>query len=533
MTILRTLLLFVCLPLLVFATTAKIPHSSMPYDKVVQYISNNWPALTRDIANCGTYQDDKMSGKSVLNFPAHYTIPDKVTEAQKKCAIKIAYLPKSIVKNVRLGQHPSNEDGLLYLPCPYIVPGGMFNEMYGWDSYFIIRGLIEDQHIELAKGMVENFFFEIEHYGSILNGNRVYYLSRSQPPFLSSMVLSVYHALKLNHQQKIAWLQNAYQYIIKDYQFWTKSPHLAGNTHLSRYFDFNDGPVVETPNEINQYYKNAISYFLKHPQLRREFLAYKNQSSLYGPLYHLENQAAPIGLTKKFYQGDRAIRESGMDISFRFGPYGANTTDYAPLDLNSLLYKTEHDLEFICKELGKPKEAQYWHAQFTERGKRINTYFWNAKKGLFYDFNFRHNQQSTYNFITTFYPLWIGLATKEQAAAIIKNLKLFEHKGGLVTSTYQSGAQWDYPYGWAPFHLIALEGLRKYGYHQEADRISRAFLSNISQNFARDHTIREKYNVVTSSSNTKINIGYNSNEIGFGWTNGVFLVLLHQLNRHE
>src|ERR1700744_995686 len=136
--------------------------------------------------------------------------------------------------------------GLLYLPHKYVVPGGRFNEMYGWDSYFIIRGLVRDKRIELAQGMVENFFFEIEHYGSILNANRTYYLTRSQPPFLSSMVLAVYNALQSTDPAAAAsWVREAWPSLLRDHALWVSPPHLAGDTGLSRYFDLGHGPVPE------------------------------------------------------------------------------------------------------------------------------------------------------------------------------------------------------------------------------------------------------------------------------------------------
>ena len=106
--------------------------------------------------------------------------------------------------------------------------------MYGWDSYFIIRGLLRDGRLELARGMVDNFFFEIEHYGAVLNANRTYYLTRSQPPFLSSMVMAVHDAQKAAGKDDRAWLETAYEYVKRDHDMWTRAPHLAGNTGLSR-----------------------------------------------------------------------------------------------------------------------------------------------------------------------------------------------------------------------------------------------------------------------------------------------------------
>lgn len=527
--------------LLPFPAAAKMSNAQL--EDVSDYISSNWDTLTRDMTKCHTFDDVKMQAKSSLFFPKNFAIPEPIKALQNECGLQITYLPKSIKKIERNLLSSDYHSGLLYLPNPYIVPGGMFNEMYGWDSYFIIRGLIENNQLSLAKGMLENFFFEIEHYGGVLNGNRAYYLSRSQPPFLTSMIVAVYSGMKKAGQADKAWLQNAYSYAVKDYQFWLQPPHLAGKTGLSRFFDFNDGPVAELKTTITSYYSDAAKYFLLHGNEAENYLDRQVKPGNIGPLFTVKlcstedmftkeacNEIEGVALTKKFYQGDRALRESGMDITSRFGAFGAATIDYAPVELNSLLYKAEMDLETISYELGKKHEANTWHQRALVRREKINQFFWNKAKGLFFDFNFAKNQPSAYEYITTFYPLWVGLATPDQARAVKNNLKLFERKGGLVTSTTNSGAQWDYPYGWAPFQLIAIEGLRRYGYTEDADRLALAFLETVSDNFHRDGTIREKYDVVTSSSETKIQIGYQTNEIGFGWTNGVFLSLLHGLS---
>src|SRR5579864_2559512 len=136
--------------------------------------------------------------------------------------------------------------------------------MYGWDSYFIIRGLLRENRIDLAKGMVENFFFEIENYGGVLNANRTYYLTRSQPPFLSSMVLAVYHAQTKQGQADHHWFERAYGLVVRDYEHWNQAPHLAGETGLSRYFDQGDGPVPEIMGDPSHYYRGVAHFFLIH-----------------------------------------------------------------------------------------------------------------------------------------------------------------------------------------------------------------------------------------------------------------------------
>jgi alpha,alpha-trehalase len=214
-------------------------------------------------------------------------------------------------------------------------------------------------------------------------------------------------------------------------------------------------------------------------------------------------------------------------VTFRFGPLGAGTHHFAPVCLNSLLYKTEKDMERMSTLLGHPQDAKNWGSKAAERRKRMIQYFWDARQGLFFDYNFVAGKRSKYEYATTFYPLWAGLASKAEARAVARNLKLFEQPGGLAMSRSETQAQWDFPYGWAPIQLLAVEGLRHYGYDKEADRISANFLSMVLENFGRDHTIREKYNVVTRSTETSVVEGYAQNVTGFGWTNAVFLELLH------
>ena len=141
---------------------------------------------------CESLEDTKTGGEAFLYLPSGMEIPSAVAELQNHCRVRVQHLPTAITRLGEIDLSKIPTEGLLYLENPYVVPGGQFNEMYGWDSYFIIRGLLRDHRGDLAKGMVENFFFEIEHYGGVLNANRTYYLTRSQPPFLSSMILAVY-----------------------------------------------------------------------------------------------------------------------------------------------------------------------------------------------------------------------------------------------------------------------------------------------------------------------------------------------------
>jgi alpha,alpha-trehalase len=357
----------------------------------------------------------------------------------------------------------------------------------------------------------------------------------------------VYDAKKDAGKEDRAWLETAYGYAVRDHNLWTREPHLAGSTGLSRYFDFGTGPAPESLKDETGHLAQVAAYFLAHPDMGRTYLIQKktgdDAKDFVGPLFAMQvcestattmaksdcAAAGGVSLSADYYKGDRSMRESGYDISFRFGPYGVATHHYAPVCLNSLLYKSEEDLARMADMLGKKKEAAEWHERAKKRKEAIQKYLWNAQRGMFFDYDFTTQKQSTYEYVTTFLPLWTGLATTEQAAAVVKNVGIFERPGGLMMSPYETGGQWDAPYAWAPNQLMADDGIRKYGFTEVADRVSYAFLSNVLENFRRDGTIREKYNAVTRSSETAVTAGYKVNIVGFGWTNAAFLVLAHEL----
>ena len=519
------------------------PVGSRKLDGILAYISSSWTALTRSTTTCEGIVDPKLVETAVLYVPADLPIPPTVGGLSRECNVRVEHLPIIIRGPGQVTRNQIAAPGLLFLENPYVVPGGRFNEMYGWDSYFIIRGLLRAGKIDLARGMVENFFFEIEHYGGVLNANRTYYLTRSQPPFLSSMILAVYEADKARGQASREWLAKAYHYADQDYKMWVREPHLAGTTGLSRYYDFGEGPVPEGLHDEVGYYHDVLAYFLKQSQPTPDLVESSTVDSLPHPEYSLQlcgDKSSPttdskcdlvkyVALSPEYYKGDRSMRESGFDITFRFGPYGAATHHYTPVCLNSLLYKTEMDMEKMSAWLGDKWASIQWHKRAQKRRKIIQTLLWNRRRGMFFDYDFQRNKLSSYEYASTFYPLWVGIATVAQARAVVKNLHLFEQEGGLAMGTKETGVQWDYPYGWAPIQLIAAEGLRRYGHNADANRVSYKFLAMVLANFERDANIREKYNVVTDSSNIELAEGYRGNIIGFGWTNAVFLEFLNAL----
>jgi len=525
--------------------TDNIPDQGLK--PILDYISTAWDTLTRSMTECKSIADPKIAAAPVLYLPKGFAEPAAVQTLRGACTVRAEQLPVVIHGLGEVDTSKIDPPGLLYLPNKYVVPGGRFNEMYGWDSYFIIRGLLQAGRVDLARGMVDNFLFEIENYGAMLNANRTYYLTRSQPPFVSSMFVDVYRAAHKDGAQKDdnAWLERAYIDLNKDYEMWMREPHLAEQTGLSRYYDFGDGPPQEALQDEAGSNRRVAEYFLFHPSEADGYIVATQpapKQAVAGPPYSLQvcdaqttmqrpdcDLAVQFKLSADYYKGDRSMRESGFDVSSRFGPFGAGTHHFAPVCLNSLLYKNEKDLEQISLWLGHADDAKRWHARAELRKRLITKYLWNAQQGMFFDYNFTTGKMSEYRYASTFYPLWAGLATPEQAKAVAANVKIFEHPGGLAMSATDTGAQWDLPYGWGNIEMICIAGLRRYGFAADADRTSYEFLSMIAENFRRDGDIREKYNVITRSSEAHAEMGYHMNVIGFGWTNAAFLELLHAL----
>jgi len=405
--------------------------------------------------------------------------------------------------------------------------------MYGWDSYFIELGLLHDGEIEMAQNMVDNFLYEMDHYGTILNANRTYYLSRSEPPFLTQMVLAIYE-----RKHDDAWLYNALAGIEKYYRFWTTAPHLT-STGLSRYYDLGEGPAPEVQTgEVDaqgrSHYDRVKMFYQTHHTIADYDL---------GRFYNAETDT----LTDLFYVADRTMRESGFDPSNRFGPFNIGIIDYNPVCLNTLLYAMELDASEIVDMLSRSQNAEvrdgmqrratsaWWREAAMRRAALINRTMWDDEAGLYFDYNFTNGTRRGYAYSATFFPLWAGLATRHQAERVVRNLHLFERRGGLQTSAYSSGSQWDSPFGWAPVHFIAVKGLERYGYDVEAHRIAVNFLSTILKEFVAHNAIFEKYDVTdrVSQVNRDLRYGYTTNEVGFGWTNASWLELYADLPEHE
>jgi alpha,alpha-trehalase len=501
---------------LVVVSSQALPDAS-ELERLRAYIKMSWTTLSRSNRDLPQALPDPKMPRTPSEPWLLYVSPQesrtrvhdelsRVLDADAMKRIEIRTLPRDSA-SIR-------EHGLLYLPHPYVVPGGRFNEMYGWDSYFIQAGLLRDGEISRARDMVDNFVYEILNYGTILNANRTYFLSRSQPPFLTRMVLGVYE-----QTGDMAWLRSTVPAIERYYRFWTREPHAIPDVGLSRYFDRGSGPAPEVlADEKDErgrtHYDRAREYYRTH-----EVTDY--DESLYF-------DSRRDRLTDLFYKGDRSMRESGFDPSNRFGALNVDVIHYAPVCLNTLLYVMEEDAARIMETFGDTAAAGVWRDRAAARRDLINRLMWDEQAGLYYDYNFRTRRLRRYDFATTFFPLWASIASPAQASRVSRNLERFEAPGGLLTSTEITGNQWDAPFGWAPLQMIAVSGLRRYGFDDDANRIAAKFVSLVAKEFDEHGTIVEKYDVRRRESDVAgdIKFGYSANQVGFGWTNGVVLDLL-------
>lgn len=497
-----------------------LQFSSAELAAVKAYIKQSWQTLARSPADIlAAAYDSKLEHRENSPWLVYISPKEdrlKVEQSLKQllneaefAALEVRTLPASQIQ----------EHGLLYLPGTYVVPGGRFNEMFGWDSYFILLGLLQDQEFELARSLTDQLIYEIEHYGTILNANRTYFLTRSQPPVLTLMVLTLFA-----HTQDKQWLQSVIPAIEKYYSFWTTPPHLHPETGLSRFYDSGNGPAPEVISDEKDdagrtHYDRILEYYTT-----------KNIDGIEA-YYDVENNR----FTEVFYQGDRSMRESGFDCSHRFGLFNLEIPQFLPVCLNVLLAQMEQDIAEIYSILGDDDVAKTWGDRAANRSQKINSLMWDESAGLYLDYNFVTQERSQYEFVTTFYPLWARIASPKQAEKVVENLDKFLAPGGLLTSTKVTGNQWDAPFGWAPLHLITVQGLSNYHYTSQATDVAKRFLGLVVQEFNKSGTIVEKYDVIKCSANVsdEIHFGYSSNQIGFGWTNGVFLELLSWLESLE
>lgn len=397
----------------------------------------------------------------------------------------------------------AERSSLIPLPYNYVVPGGRFREVYYWDSYFTMVGLKASGRMDLVKSMLNNFAYLVGEVGFIPNGNRTYYLGRSQPPFFSSMVMLL---AETEGEEKAAGYLEALQ---KEYAFWMDGSDQPDATHKA----FRRVVEVEPGILLNRYWD--------------DFDTPRPES--YAEDYTLA-QGFPEGERPALYRNLRATAESGWDFSSRWLTDGRSldsiaTTDIVPVDLNCLLFHLEGTIALLQGAKGNQEAAEEFQQRAKKRKDALMKYCWNDTAGFFFDYNFKKGRQTDAYTLAGAYPLYYQLAGGSQAAKVAGVLReKFLKTGGLVTTLKNTGQQWDYPNGWAPLHWIAIKGLMNYAEDSLAGEISSRWLSLNKKVYEDTGKMMEKYNVTDLS--LEAGGGEYPNQDGFGWTNGVAITLL-------
>ncbi|OXL30767.1 alpha,alpha-trehalase [Enterobacter mori] len=395
----------------------------------------------------------------------------------------------------------SKWDSLLPLPKSYVVPGGRFREVYYWDSYFTMLGLAESGHWDKISDMVDNFAYEIDTFGHIPNGNRSYYLSRSQPPFFSLMV-----ELLATHDKDA--LKKYRPQMEKEYAYWMEGVDglqpgqankrvvkLDDGTILNRYWDDRDTPRPESwLDDVNTAKNN------------------------------------PNRPATEIYRDLRSAAASGWDFSSRWmdDPQKLGTirtTSIVPVDLNALMFKMETLLARASQEDGDTAGASKYEALAASRQKAIESHLWNEKEGWYADYDLKSKKVRNQLTAAALFPLYVKAAAQDRAdkVAAATSSRLLK-PGGITTTTINSGQQWDAPNGWAPLQWVAAEGLQNYGQEKVAMDVTWRFLKNVQHTYDREKKLVEKYDV--SSTGTGGGGGEYPLQDGFGWSNGVTLKML-------
>ncbi|MBV6423065.1 MAG: Periplasmic trehalase [Steroidobacteraceae bacterium] len=394
---------------------------------------------------------------------------------------------------------------LLPLPYRYVVPGGRFRKIYYWDSYFTMLGLEESGRHDLARDLLRNFAYLIDACGHVPNGNRSYYLSRSQPPFFAAMV-----GLIARHDGEAVLVQYLPQ-LEREHAFWMAGAaglargaahrrvvRLADGSLLNRYWDDRDVPREES---------------------WREDVATAREAA----------RLVPPRPAAEVYRNLRAAAESGWDFSSRWLADGhtlatIRTVDIIPVDLNSLLYHLEQTLARAYRAAGREADARRIGARAWARREAIHRHLWDPVRQIFGDLAWREGRFTSSVSAAMLYPLYFGVATRREADGVAATVRRdLLASGGLETTTVASGEQWDAPNGWAPLQWLAVEGLRRYGQQDLAAEIARRWIHENLAVYRTTGKLVEKYDVGGGGG---AGGGEYPAQDGFGWTNGVLRRLL-------
>lgn len=441
---------------------------------------------------------DSMALKRFVD--AHFILPAPTPAAQSAPSAERAGLQQHIEqlwdRLTRSTPTAPPYSSLLPLPEPYVVPGGRFREIYYWDSYFTMLGLLTDQRQDLVSDMVKDFAYLIDRYGHIPNGTRSYYLSRSQPPFFFAMVGL------LSPNDPAAAYQRYLPQLKREYAFWMQgAAQLKPGMVQRRVVALDDGAV------LNRYWDDQDTP-------RDE--SYREDTAL----------AAKSGREpRQLYRDLRAAAESGWDFSSRWLADGhtlgsIQTTRLIPVDLNSLLFGLESAIRDGCARAGDERCTQEFTQHAQRRRQAMQRYLWDSAMGAYLDYDFTRSRRVSRLSAATLYPLFVALpdASQAQTVAVTASRSLLA-PGGLVTTPLSTGEQWDAPNGWAPLQWIAVSGLRRYAQPRLAEAIACRWLVNVSGAYAVQDKLVEKYDVEQPGRSG--GGGEYPTQDGFGWTNGV------------
>ena len=440
------------------------------------------------------------------NFTAEEAPPDCfVANRELSLAEHIDRLWDVLTRRPR--KHPKRSS-LLALPHDYVVPGGRFSELYYWDSYFTMLGLLDRKRSDLLRSMADNFAYLIDTYGHVPNGTRNYYLSRSQPPVFCLMV-------ELFETGGIHKALDYLPQLRKEYAFWMdgaddlrpgeahrRCVRMACGAWLNRYWDDRDGPREE-------------SYFEDVTTAR-----------------------ASTRPAHDVYRDLRAAAESGWDFSSRWqaDPHSLatiRTTAIVPVDLNCLLFKLERQIARLCAQAGEMQAADDFIQRANDRQTAINKYFWRESEGAYMDYDWQLQQQRDNLTAATVVPLFVEMASPEQANAVADTIRqrLLAPGGISTTEIGHTGQQWDRPNGWAPLQWLAIRGLLNYCHTELAAEIREHWLTIVAELYRAEGKLVEKYVLRPTLEHAKG--GEYPLQDGFGWTNGVTARLLRDDPEHS
>jgi len=455
------------------------------------------------------YREQRPDSPAALRafVEARFVLPSEVvTAAAAATATRAlpditAHIDELWQQLTRTSVSPPRWSSLLALPEPYVVPGGRFREIYYWDSYFTMLGLIESGREDLVRSMVANFAFLIDTYGHVPNGTRTYYLSRSQPPFFFLMVGL------LGGADPAAAYAHFLPQLRREYAFWMRG---AAEVHRgatrARVVGMPDGSI------LNRYWDDRDTP-------RDE--SYREDTEL------ARKSGRPA---RRLYRDIRAAAESGWDFGSRWLAdtrtlATIDTTDIVPIDLNSLLFGLEQAIRSGCERTHEHACAGEFTEHAAKRQAAIDHYLWDERSGVYLDYQRRAGARVPHVSAATLYPLFLSVASTRQARFVATTVRsVLLKRGGIVTTPLKTGEQWDAPNGWAPLQWIAIEGLRRYGDARLAESIACRWMLNVERVYSRSGKLVEKYDVI--DTDREGGGGEYPLQDGFGWTNGVMRKLM-------